>query len=51
MLRTVLTHQLTWAKPGGRAPARILPQAFKITLFYHCHNFTEELLAELFALL
>lgn len=49
-LLTALTHQLTWGKPGGRPPAASLPQALKITLLYHRHNLTEELLAELFGI-
>ncbi|WP_237186306.1 transposase [Rothia nasimurium] len=48
-LHTALTHHLTWSKPGGRPPALTLTQALKITLLYHRHNLTEELLAELFA--
>ncbi|WP_237207790.1 helix-turn-helix domain-containing protein, partial [Rothia nasimurium] len=48
-LHTALTHHLTWSKPGGRPPALTLNQALKITLLYHRHNLTEELIAELFA--
>ncbi|QNV37690.1 transposase family protein [Rothia terrae] len=47
-LLTALTHHLTWAKPSGRPPALTQTQALKITLLYHRHNLTEELLAELF---
>ena len=47
-LYTALTHQLTWGKPGGRPPALTPAQALKVTLLYHRHNLTEELLAEIF---
>ncbi len=44
-LHTALTAHITWAKPGGRPPTLTLAQALKITLLYHRHNLTEELLA------
>ena len=47
-LLTALTAHITWAKPGGRPPALTLAQGLKVTLFYHRHNLTEELLAEIF---
>ena len=47
-LLTTLTAHITWAKPGGRPPTLTLAQALKVTLFYHRHNLTEELLAEIF---
>lgn len=47
-LLKALTHHLTWGKPGGRPPAVSLTQDLKMTLLYHRHNLTEELLAEIF---
>ncbi len=47
-LLTALNNHLTWAKPAGRPYALTLPQALKITLLYHRHNLTEELLASFY---
>ena len=48
-LLTVLKNHTTWTPISrGRPPALTLTQALKVTLLYHRHNLTEELLAELF---
>ena len=44
-LLTALNNHLTWFKPDQKPRELTLAQALKITLLYHRHNLTEELLA------
>lgn len=44
-LLTALNNHLTWIKPDQKPRKLTLAQALKITLLYHRHNLTEELLA------
>lgn len=44
-LLTALNNHLTWFKPDQKPRKLTLAQALKITLLYHRHNLTEELLA------
>ena len=44
-LLTAPNNHLTWIKPDQKPRKLTLAQALKITLLYHRHNLTEELLA------
>ncbi|HCN40524.1 MAG TPA: hypothetical protein DIS77_09585 [Rothia sp.] len=48
-LITALNNHLTWVKPDQKPHQLTLPQALKMTLIYHRHNITEELLARIFS--
>ena len=47
-LLTALNNHLTWFKPDQKPRKLTLAPALKLTLLYHRHNLTEELLAEIF---
>ena len=46
-LLTALKNHLTWNKPAEKPHKLTLTQALKMTLIYHRHNITEELLASI----
>ena len=46
-LLTALKNHLTWNKPAEKPHKLTLTQALKMTLIYHRHNVTEELLASI----
>ena len=48
-LLTALKNHLTWNKPAEKPHKLTLTQALKMTLIYHRHNVTEELLASIFS--
>lgn len=41
---------VTWCKPNEKPPKLTLDQALQITLIYHRHNLTEDLLAHFFGI-
>ena len=47
-LLTALNNHLTWEKPNEKPRKLTLAQALTLTLLYHRHNLTEELLAEFY---
>ena len=49
-LLKALNNHLTWFKPDQKPRKLSLAQALKLTLIYHRHNLTEELLAEFFSI-
>ena len=50
MLLKALNNHLIWFKPDQKPRKLTLAQALKLTLIYHRHNLTEELLAEFFSI-